>query len=817
MSAETLYSDLAKRGITLTLVDDEHIGVSSARPLDNIDRRVILRFKPQLLQILADQRLAAQTAFRQAGVLQFAIGEEHAEARLYRPADGQVFPSLFAFDTETEMIDDEGWDSPELALATASDGQTHILIHPDDLAAFVLAHQRQHVVCHNVAFDFWVVHKHLVDQDQTRVVESWIDSALRGRLHDTMLLDMLIRLAHGVANSEEMYSRDLGVVAGEYGDVILDKNSPYRTRFDELIGADWPDVDLGFFKYAVLDTIATARAYRVMRQRARELTQPFLQDGSNDVFADAAQRFGLLTERVQVGAAIALDRIRRNGLRTDRRRLAKTRHKLTDQVDEAFKKLYQSCPELFKAGPDGKLKRTSTNVPSQSRKVLEQQLEAAVTEINARAESEVSIPRTSKGNISIAAEAWSSLRDQHPFIETWLEYVQATKLAQFLGVLDSPEIHPHYRVLARSGRTGCSSPNLQQIPRLDEFREVLVPSPGNLLLIVDYKYIELVTLAAICLTRFGRSRLAEVIRDGVDPHCYTAAMLLGMEYDEFMALKETDASQFKTSRQLAKPINFGVPGGMGPPALTDYARSTYHVEMSLAQAAEFHERLTKTVYPELSTFLADSNLEDLASGLCISRKQLLETLRRDPDRLSMFLWSIRKVVAGMPYKQDGTPYSVRYVDEIWNILTDANQNPEIATLLANRIVGNSLDDRLFPASVATLTGRIRADVTYTARRNTQFQGLAADGAKIALTRLVLGGYRAVGFVHDEILIELPERGRGFVSQAEVDTVIEIVRGAMEEVTCGIPVECEYAVSTCWSKRAELIQRRGRVYGWKPPA
>ena len=113
-----------------------------------------------------------------------------------------------------------------------------------------------------------------------------------------------------------------------------------------------------------------------------------------------------------------------------------------------------------------------------------------------------------------------------------------------------------------AGRTSCSKPNVQQIPRAGEFRQVIVPSPGNFLLAVDYSYIELVTLAAVCQARFGYSRLADTISAGVDPHCFTASMLLGVPLDEFMTWKKSNNVQFKQARQRSKGLNFGVPGGM---------------------------------------------------------------------------------------------------------------------------------------------------------------------------------------------------------------------------------------------------------------
>jgi hypothetical protein len=47
---------------------------------------------------------------------------------------------------------------------------------------------------------------------------------------------------------------------------------------------------------------------------------------------------------------------------------------------------------------------------------------------------------------------------------------------------------------------------------------------------------------------------------------------------------------------------------------------------------------------------------------------------------------------------------------------------------------------------------------FTQSCNTPFSGLAADGAKLALWNLTHVGFRVVAFVHDEIVLEIPENG-----------------------------------------------------------
>ena len=107
-------------------------------------------------------------------------------------------------------------------------------------------------------------------------------------------------------------------------------------------------------------------------------------------------------------------------------------------------------------------------------------------------------------------------------------------------------------------------------------------SPGHVLLAVDYNYIELCTLAASCEHRYGYSVLAEVIRRGIDPHAFTAAMFEGIELEEFMSWRHTEerGTDWKKLRQRAKAINFGIPGGLGSHGLKSYAKSGYGVDIS---------------------------------------------------------------------------------------------------------------------------------------------------------------------------------------------------------------------------------------------
>src|SRR5262249_19292292 len=222
------------------------------------------------------------------------------------------------------------------------------------------------------------------------------------------------------------------------------------------------------------------------------------------------------------------------------------------------------------------------------------------------------------------------------------------------------------------------------------------------------------------------------------------------------------------------------------------------------------DRLIKTIYPELDHYLSEDAIAIVARNL---QAPLWEVRNELGDT---HISCIRKVLTGDPRRTDGKPYQGTYVSRIWASLAGLSKNPALKEALEKCQSSAELAARVCHAGVATLTGRIRGRVRYSQARNTPFQGLAADGAALALFELVKEGFRVVGFVHDEIIIELPDEG-GYVSEATVRRVVDIMCGKMAEVLgCDIPVGCEAVLSRRWSKKAKLIIKDGKVYPWVPP-
>jgi hypothetical protein len=101
--------------------------------------------------------------------------------------------------------------------------------------------------------------------------------------------------------------------------------------------------------------------------------------------------------------------------------------------------------------------------------------------------------------------------------------------------------------------------------------------------------------------------------------------------------------------------------------------------------------------------------------------------------------------------------------------------------------------------------------TFPARHNTMFQGLAADGAKLALWKLWRAGYRLVNFIHDEILVELPQ-GTNLALHAEI--VRHLMIQSMQQVVPDVHIDVQYSISNLWAKSAEMVvDEEGRLGVW----
>ena len=694
---------------------------------------------------------------------------------------------------------------PQMVLATVSTGEEHAILYPEQVWDFLSLHWDFDYVGQNIAFDYHVLHKALPEAGQD-FLESLVDE---NRLHDTMLMDQLLQLTTQGSGSDEdgsFRARNLDLIGQDYAGLRTPKDDPYRMRYSEIYGKNFAEVDPGFLDYAIGDSVVTWRSWQEMVRRAKASQASHMANPitGREVYEDSPRRFGWLSEAIQVKAAIVLHGVTKRGIRISEERVLAAEEKLRADMEQRVEWLRTYYPQLLDfykiKSRAGELKvNKGTGVPHLKLKELRVILEGLVQELGLRARR---TPKT--GEVVASVGVWRSLLPDHPLIQTWTSLADTGKLLQFTAqVKDKGSAHPSYKTLVRTGRTSSYKGshglglNIQQMPREAWFREIFIPRPGHKLVAIDYSFIELRTLASVCYAKYGKSVLGDVIRDGVDPHAYTAALVMGIDPKTFMALKGTDPETFKNQRQSAKAVNFGVPGGLGAQKLSEYAKANYGVEMDPHQAGRLKTKLITEIYPELSDYLSDNSLGDLAANLKVNKEVLRKELRLDDD--GRVVQAIRKIVGGRAFKADGTPYNQHWVAWVWQTLEGIlrNDTPSfVVNSVALREGSSVLEDVLFNRKVATLTGRIRSGVGYTEARNTPFQGLAADGAKLALWELHREGIPIVAFVHDEIVMEVAEKDY----ESSVKRAEELMNRGMSEVLFpGVQSVCESAVGNHWIK------------------
>src|SRR5262249_49151603 len=145
------------------------------------------------------------------------------------------------------------------------------------------------------------------------------------------------------------------------------------------------------------------------------------------------------------------------------------------------------------------------------------------------------LPKTKKtGAVTTSLPTWLELLPDSDFVQAWSTLADRGKLLQFVVQLEAQPhstVNADYNVIVRTGRASARRPNIMQMPKEAWFRKLFIPRAGFKLVVADYAAIELVTLSAVLLKKYGKSVLADVIRAGRDPHSYTAALVSGQPYD----------------------------------------------------------------------------------------------------------------------------------------------------------------------------------------------------------------------------------------------------------------------------------------------
>lgn len=200
------------------------------------------------------------------------------------------------------------------------------------------------------------------------------------------------------------------------------------------------------------------------------------------------------------------------------------------------------------------------------------------------------VERTESGEPSTSEATLKRLKDKHPIIPLILEYrgiaIQITHFVDgWINRMHNGRLYPHFKMNGTvTGRTSCTDPNLQQVPRDPRIR-TLVGAPANKRAFIEIDFSQAELRIATIIS--GDPTMARIYNTGGDIHTHTYEMISGEKISD-------DKYERKEQRKKAKAVNFGFVYGMGWKKFKDYARDTYGVTLTEKEAKEWRERFFQT-------------------------------------------------------------------------------------------------------------------------------------------------------------------------------------------------------------------------------
>jgi hypothetical protein len=333
----------------------------------------------------------------------------------------------------------------------------------------------------------------------------------------------------------------------------------------------------------------------------------------------------------------------------------------------------------------------------------------------------------------------------------------------------------------------CTRPGAASAPEVCLSSLVQAPPAGALVFVsADVDGLELRTLAQACLLLVGRSRLAEVLNSGEDPHLHMGANMLGISYPEACArhaqeiearseardhfkglgfadaeasVKAADAvpAPVDDARQAGKVANFGFPGGLGADKLILFARKTYKVRLTVEKAKELKATWLRT-FPEFRAYFDRINGMMTPQGVTLTH---------------LFSNRIR----------GGAPYCAACNSYFQGLGADATGN---ALFLISEACYTATPCRACEGDGVLLgpgpSVRARCD------------WCAGTGVS------PLFGTRLVNYIHDDFMIETPE----YKAHEVAFELVRIMKEGMAPYLPNVPATAKPKIMRYWSKDAKQV-------------
>jgi DNA polymerase-1 len=409
--------------------------------------------------------------------------------------------------------------------------------------------------------------------------------------------------------------------------IILNKDDDtYRQRFGEFVG-----LPISSFPQAAVDyALDDPKAHWLLARK---------QDADEEAEAAGPGYYVFANAPAQTRMGVCLQLMRARGINTDATHTLRLKQSLKERANKVQDDLIRQG--FLRAGYMRPKAKTWVE-PSKDTKLIKSAIIKACAYLGQQVKmtfkndrnqpvwlspSDISDDQLTK--VSMDAEQLEAL-EAAPSLFSLVEWNKVDKLIGYTTILETGFTHPIHsepNTLVENGRIswGSDSPdgaasaksvNLTNLPTERGVRECYIPTKGNLFFAVDYSQLELCAVAQVCLWLLHRSRLAELINEGIDLHCMLGSMFMTamgqpITYEEFYArYKAGDEYITDVIRDAAKKANFGFWGGMGIDRFM-----TQHRELKLPRATvELLKHTWLTLFPEARDYFKLCGLIEETSG-----------------------------------------------------------------------------------------------------------------------------------------------------------------------------------------------------------
>lgn len=395
-------------------------------------------------------------------------------------------------------------------------------------------------------------------------------------IYDTFLAECILTTG--------LSERQLGLkaLAKKYCNIELDKS--VRNQFVDLNGNPFTESQI---VYGVGDVTCIRDIKRQQLDKAKELDLLNVIQLENDAclaLADIEYNgFGLNTEKWLELARNAESNV--SLYKNDLDELVKNENNLSKYVlDKVQGNLFAGIEEGFEHGRDINIEWSS---PLQVFKVFK--------------DLGLSIESTNEKEIS-------KYQNKYPIVKKFIDYKKHQKLTttygtKFLKYVNkyTDKVHTSFWQILNTGRISSGesgkhsqSPNMQNLPANNEYRNCFIPTKGNKIVSCDFSGQELRLVAFVSKEKVWM----DAFNEGRDLHSEVAAMVFDVPLDKVK--DKPDFLRGKSYRDIAKTINFGLVYGMSEFKLSNT------LSIPIEDAKQMIDKYFKNL-PKLNEFLKSAS------------------------------------------------------------------------------------------------------------------------------------------------------------------------------------------------------------------